>query len=69
MVKGGFWLVTSLKLPLSSVKVPEVPPLMVTETAGITSLLVLLRTFPVMVDWAKAATDKKVESINAARLR
>jgi hypothetical protein len=48
-VIGRDWVVVSLKFPLSSVKVPEVDPFIVTETAGTRSLLPAFVTLPVIV--------------------
>jgi hypothetical protein len=60
-VRGGFWLVVNLKFPFSSVNVPCVVPFTETETAGTTSLLEPLRTFPEIVVGvcAKQAIDRR----------
>ena len=53
-VNGAFCVVTNLKFPLSSVKVPAFPPLTVTETAVKVSEVDEFLTVPVMAPavWA-----------------
>src|SRR6185436_19268034 len=69
-VSGSFEVVVSLKLPFSSVNVPVLEPLMVTDTAGTTSLLELFRTLPeIVIDWARAASENTLKNSKAANER
>ena len=66
-VKGGFWLVVNLKFPLSSVKVPELLPFMVTETAERASFDLLFVMLPVTVVnvWAIVRVEFRASNTNA----
>ena len=59
----------SLKFPLSSVKLPALVPLIVTETEGTVSLFELFRTVPEIVVWALAAMVNNKSKDKAARQR
>ena len=65
-VNGSFCVVVILKFPLSSVKVPKVVPLIVTETAETTSLLLLFFTLPdTETDCCALATKAKMVAQNS----
>ena len=66
-VKGSFCTVVNLNAPLSSEKVPVVPPLTVTETAETASLDLAFFTLPeTVVDvWARVLSVKPKPKITS----
>ena len=67
MVSGNFVEAEIEKYPLSFVYVPEVVPLIITDTAGMASFVVELRTVPLMVTvCAKACKENNAVIRQAA---
>jgi len=68
-VKGSFSAVDNRKFPLSPVKVPEVPPFTVIETALTDSLVILFCTWPLKVVVAPVCAMAPGEATNDNRNR